>query len=495
MKSEHKGTSIDAGRAWRLAALSILLLGAGTLGSLGLETQSAFAGNPDPDCIQDQWNAAGNRQKLTCTANDVRVASASNIRDVTGKPLDTCIAGSTFSFVADFLVVLGAQERFDIGLYFATDGDEEGKGDGAITGDCAVNIIEPLSGDPALGSANFIQLDAVSQPGDICGDIDAANNPQVVTVQVDNVVCQDAGGDGFLDLPNCTSWRQGGANEVCLSTADAFPGSPSKCNCDPDFNIPVMVEPGNIGVTKTAGPPSLLPEPGGEFTFTVHVQNEAQFTKVRLNRICDSDHGEIANATEFGCPTGSIGAINNTTCTVPQILGPDDGKAGGADEYTCTFTADIISKIPVPNEQDTVTVYGLDESDNEVSDTDTASVGITDVLPTAMVTKAFDQINCVNVTYEVDVRNTSKVESLTLTALNDSAFGSLTSVHDDVTATNCSVPRTIEKGATYSCSFDADFCGTTHTNSATATLNDNDVPTTIMVTSDSVTVTVSGSQQ
>lgn len=491
--------------------VQLVVSGAFVAGS-ALGVQATLAAN----CIQDQWKAAGNNQKLTCTANDVRVAAASNIRNLAGEPLDTCTAGSTFSFIADFDVVLGAQERFDIGLYFATDGDQGGAGDGAITGLCSVNIIRPLAGNPVpLGSANFIQLDALAQPTDICGDINAANNPQIVTVQVDNVLCQDASNppDGLLDLPNCTSWRQGGANGICLSPTDAFPGSPSKCNCDPEFNIPVMVESGNIEVTKSASPSS-LPEPGGTFTFTVHIQNQAQFTSVEINRICDSDHGEIVNSTGVNCPAGSIGPISDTTCgdpVWPVTLTADDGFPGGTDEYTCTFDAEITSSMPVPNEQDTVTAYGIDESDSEVSDSDTAAVAITDVAPSAMVTKAFDKINCANVTYDVDVENTSTVEPLDLTALNDSAFGSITSVQGDVTGTTCGVaagigsqagnpgagafPATVAIGGTYSCSFDANFCGTMHTNAVTATLKDNDVPTTIMATSDSVTVTVSGSQQ
>jgi hypothetical protein len=463
----------------------IILFGVLALG-LSLGAQPALA----QTCIQDQWQNAGNKQKLTCTANDVRIAQAGNVRDLNGNPLDTCVFGQTFSFIADFTVLLGAQERFDIGLYFATDGDEGGTGDGAITGQCSANIITPLAGSPVpLGSANFIQLDPSP---DACGDINDANNPQVVTVQVNNVLCQDSDEDGFLNLPNCTSWRQDGANELCQTPTDAFPGSPSKCNCDPEFNIPVFVETGTIDVTKNAAPVS-LPEPGGEFTFTVHVQNTSQFTDIVINRICDSDHGQIANVSAESCPAGSLGTINSTTCfdLLPLTLAPDDGMAGGTDEFTCTFTANVNSDTPVPNEQDTVTVFGVDQSPNAnpVQDSDSASVAVTDVPPAAMVTKAFDTLNCVNVTYVVDVQNTSTAEPLTLTALTDSSFGNLTDIHDDVTGTTCGVdlalgtqqgagagefPVTVAIGATYSCKFDANFCGAQHRNKATATLSDND---------------------
>ena len=45
-------------------------------------------------------------------------------------------------------------------------------------------------------------------------------------------MCIDDDGDGNLDLPYCTSWRQPGANELCLGPLYAFPGAPSKCRCD-----------------------------------------------------------------------------------------------------------------------------------------------------------------------------------------------------------------------------------------------------------------------
>lgn len=56
---------------------------------------------------------------------------------------------------------------------------------------------------------------------DWCGDIDDAHNPLHPTITLDGVLCQDDDGDGFLNLPYCTSWRQPGANEQCTSPLDA----------------------------------------------------------------------------------------------------------------------------------------------------------------------------------------------------------------------------------------------------------------------------------
>lgn len=429
----------------------------------------AFAAN----CMQENAGFS-----LVCTANDVRIAEASNIRDLQGNPLTTCIAGETISFTGDFKVLLGAQARYDIGLYFATDGDPNHNG--AISGICSSDIITPANNI----SNNFIQLDP--KP-DICGDITATKNPQIIRSQVDNVLCQDTDGDGKLNLPNCTSWRQPGSNELCDAKSDAFPGSPSKCNCDIAFNIPVIVENGSITVTKDAVPAS-LPQPGGEFTFNVSVHNDAQFTNVTINKICDDRHGTIVAIAGQTCPAGSGSAINSTTCIVPQVLAPQA-------TYSCSFKANENSVAAVPNITDVVTFSGVDSHNNVISASDSASVAVSDVPPAAMVTKAFDKINCANVTYRVDVQNTSSADVLTLVSLADNSFGNITLAlgnipfnQTGVTATTCSVPQQIAIGGHYMCTFDANFCGSSHTNVVTAALHDPD-GNNISPSSNTVTVT------
>src|SRR5437899_2285780 len=296
-------------RKWTRLGICSLFLGALALGGLLLGAQPAASAD---NCIQDKFG-----KSLVCTANDVRIAFADNIRDTSGNPLSQCVSGQTLSFIADFHVTVGATSRYDIGLWFATDGDPNH--DGARSGTCSVNDITDLHTDPAgtvqLGSARAANLD-----GDACRDINTANgwgppNGQVVTVRVDNVSCVDTDGDGKLNLPNCTSWSQNSGG-VCSTAADAAPGSPSKCSCDLTFNIPIFVETGTISVVKAASPAS-LPEPGGEFTYTVTATNTAQFTSLTLDKICDDKFGlvdKVAAAT--ACATGTLGTINSETCSL-----------------------------------------------------------------------------------------------------------------------------------------------------------------------------------
>jgi hypothetical protein len=440
-----------------LVASSMMVACQSTPGAqIGLAEQpSSVAAVANNTCMQDVWSQHGNTQSITCTANDVSIASAKAIRDLTGKPLTQCVKGQVFSFIADWNVLLTAHTRYDIGLYFATDGD--GNRDGALTGTCSANIIAPKDPLSALGSVNFIQLD---QAPDRCGDLDATHNPQVVTVEVDNVLCQDTDGDGKLNLPNCTSWRQPGSNTVCQSVNDAFPGSPSKCNCDIKFNVPILVEQGAIVVTKRASPTS-LPEPGGEFTFTVTATNTAAFTSVTIERICDDRHGTIAGP---GCAAGTLGTINSTVCTVPQTLTP------GAS-YSCTFKANLLSN-KATTVTDTVTLSGQDQNGTAVSALASAQVAITDVPPTAQVIKSLNSLQCSIVRYNVEVKNTSPGDALALTALIDSSFGDLLTVHDNVVATTCA-STSIAVATSFTCTFDAKFCGGTNTDTITATLSDD----------------------
>jgi len=323
-----------------------------------------------------------------------------SVTDLNGNPITQCIAGSTFSFLANFEVLLGAQARYDIGLYFATDADPNG--DGALTGTCAVNLLTKAAevdsnGNPA--PQNFINLDPAP---DTCGDIDAAHNPQFVRVQINNALCADLNNDGFMDLPNCTSWRQPGSNQVCTSTQDAYPGSPSKCNCG-TLQLPVRVETGGLTVTKDASPAS-LPEPGGEFTYTVTTVNTLSFTSVTLDSICDDKFGTVATVggTATPCPAGTIGTINSTTCALgtqsaPAVtLTPGDSitPPPAGSFYTCTFKANVTGDPQTVT--DTVTVKGHDATTAKTSrqGSDTAQVSITNVPPSAQVIKSLDSLQC-----------------------------------------------------------------------------------------------------
>jgi hypothetical protein len=487
-----------------------------------LATAPASAANPgegeitENGCMQD---LAG--FELNCTANDVRV---SGVADVTGDGLvdeaditfaptcdypavnvgadcstdadicrdeddnpapqlcgDRCAyPGDTTSFSTTFVFELSAQERFDVGAYFETSFDTAG--DGALTGSCNI-ITLPETGDftrPDFSTGSYVDLDTsckgggCPQPEDECGDIDNDNNPIYYDMQGPKAIadtitalCLDTDNDGFLNLPNCTSWRQSGANDVCTTPEHAFPGSPSKCNCDPNFQLPIEVPAATLDVVKTATP-TTVDEPGGTIRFDVSVTNKSPFETITLYDLVDDPYGDITSTTS--------GNISSTTCSVEQELGPDS-------TYSCYFMADVTGQGGTSH-TDTVTASALDSNQNDLEGSDDATVQVLDVAPEMSVAKTASPTAVnepgANVTFSVLVSNNSTAgsDNLNLTSLTDDVFGDIADGSNTaIISTDCSVPQTIVKGGSYSCSFTAFVGGapfTVHEDTVTAVASDEE---------------------
>jgi len=313
----------------RCAPLSLLSVAIALVVGLAPPTEAQILNG----CMED---VAG--FSLNCNANDIQIASVTNVVVVD----DGCTApGDTVTFDATVELLLTANARFDVGIYLATDGGD------ALNGSCYIDVL-PTSPNPP-----FVNLD-----GDVCGDIDSSHNPIFDDVSGITVACVDTDNDGFLDLPNCLSWRQPGANDPCTSPVDAFPGSPSKCRCDTIDVTAIHVPPGEIVVTKTASP-SQVNEPGGNVTFTFTVSNPA-LVQVTLQTLVDNIYGNLNG---------------QGTCSVPRNIAP-----GGS--YTCSFSV-FVAGNGSQSETDVVTAAGVDVTGNAVSDTDDATVSVVD-LPSAI---------------------------------------------------------------------------------------------------------------
>ena len=122
-----------------------------------------------------------------------------------------------------------------------------------------------------------------------------------------------------------------------------------------------------------------------------------------------------------------------------------------------------------------VTASGKDDDGNDVSDEDDATVRITDVDSSILVTKTADPTSLPepggNASFSVTVKNTSVVDSVTITSLTDDVYGDL-----DGKGT-CDVPQQLAPGASYDCSFDGAVsgnAGSSHTDVVTASGTDDD---------------------
>jgi hypothetical protein len=477
----------------------------------------AFAGTADPTlCLQTQYNQV-QKQKLNCSANDVRVAAVTNVRDLSGNQIATCVQGTKFSFVADFNVVTTANAtnaggRDNIGLYFQTDPT---KTDALLGNTCTDNIIAPVHpcGTGTLagiscGTPGYKEFDASP---DTCGDTSSSVNANITdTIVVQDFVCTTSNSlpcpfdatKQCLSLPNCTSWQTPGSSILCVTNPTAYaypfdasnnpeaiPGAPSKCNCSviplpiqivnpkplalkacntpitsttPTFTFDTNNPPGTVSPTADTNCDAGA-EGAGTATYTVAIDNpnvSGAFGDIIVDQICDSAYGQVF-PTVGSCKAGTVGAITGTNCSALDIpLGTFS---------TCTFTAASIGE-DNSGVSNVVTVSGHSKVNTTVTfstQTNQVTVHSSDAPAAATVEKTANATiaACATVRYGVEVDNTSGADEVeTLSVLNDTPFGSITSVHNSVLATTCSVPQTIAVGGKYTCTFDAQFCSAVDAN-------------------------------
>jgi Domain of unknown function DUF11 len=423
-------------------ALTVILVGGGLL--FAPQAASAQTGS----CIQDVWKAAGNNSNLQCTANDVGLSLAenANINIISGGSCEgegadrvcRCTEGETVVFTALFEMDLTAQTRYDVGFYIASDDDSNN--DGALTGQCTATA--SLAGN----TSNFVNLDAAP---DVCGEVDAAHDPLLVTAQV-TAPCV-AGPSGTLQLDWATTWRQPGDNQVCRSAADAFPGAPSKCNKGV-LDVPIIPSPPDIKVEKVASPTSVNENTGGSVTYSVTVLNESDIRAVTLTSLTDDRYGNITATSSSITATTCVPDLDPATCQIGGSIAP------GAS-CSCTFTAtvppgdfvadatcsDVSGQLDQPTPADLVgcfrdvlTAEGVDALGQETDDSEDASVKYLNVVSPVTLTKTASNTQCViDATYVVVVTNGSTFEALTLNTLVDDVYGSITTTHGLVADPSC----------------------------------------------------------
>jgi hypothetical protein len=188
--------------------------------------------------------------------------------------------------------------------------------------------------------------------------------------------------------------------------------------------------------------------------------------------------------------TGQDG-ITSTTCAVPQTIPFGDRVPGGADTYTCQFTATVSSN--AGSETDTVTAAATDPQGNTVTGQDDATVTINDVQPSLSVDKTAQPTSLAEpgglVTFTVVVTNTSaSTDPVTITSLTDDIHRNLNIQGTCVGA----VGTTIQPDGSFSCSFTATVSGNagySETDTVTVTGTDDEGNTTMATDSATVNIT------
>ncbi len=208
-----------------------------------------------------------------------------------------------------------------------------------------------------------------------------------------------------------------------------------------------------IEVTKTPSV-SVVPETGGNVTFTFTVKNTSSEESVTIKSLSDSVYGTLSGDAD--CKVGTVLA-SGATCDF-SITKWVEGDYTGSDHVN-VFTGKAV-----------------DNDGTEAVDTDDATVDFSNVLPTIEVTKTANPTAIPetggNVTFTFTVKNTSSEESVTIKSLSDSVYGTLSGDAD------CKVGTVLASGAT--CDFsitkwvEGDYTGPDHVNVFTGKAVDND---------------------
>ena len=249
---------------------------------------------------------------------------------------------------------------------------------------------------------------------------------------------------------------------------------PTPCN-DPAESVIVLPIP-EIAVTKVASPLS-RPEPGGNFTFTVQVNNPSTVDPVKITSLFDNIYGNLATL-----PGSTCGTLIGVTL------------APGATSPPCTFTGPFTGMAPA-SQTDTVTVTGVDTHGTVVTATAQATVTLTPVLPVIAVTKVANPLSLPEpggiFTFTVQVSNPSTIDPITITTLVDNIYGNLATR----AGSTCGalIGTTLAPGATSApCSFTGPFNGTapaSQTDTVTVTGTDSNGNTATATAQATVTLT------
>lgn len=450
-----------------------------TVGGLLTSAQTASADplngptiESDGICMQAVFGTPlTNSNKLNCTANDIRLAEATSVSPA------SCTQGSIIPVLtATFKVDVTANSRYDAGFFFRTDGGETARGGTKLnpdgTGTCSLSGLYPDI-PPAL------ELD-----GDTCGDLNSGAD-QFVTFELENVACQGVQDPNdptrmVLKLPNCTSWHSNASTYCQMSdpfqVADAMyfaPDTKSKCVCDDNFTVPVVVEQAQVTVDKSTTT-DFVQFPGANVLYSVKVTNASSLEDMIIDSLADTvggyDYDLGLGATVPSIPVGGPDITDNTCYLLIDTVVTKNSVV------TCSFKGPAYGPA---NTTVTDTVEACASTDGgSACDEDDASVGI----KPASVDPSLDKTATswtMDVTYQVTVSNNSSEYTLLVDSLTDDVFGDIGTGASDApqcldSSGTALIGNTIQVSDSVSCTFTGTISDTSpHTNNVTVGVTDS----------------------
>ncbi len=478
-----------------------------------------YPGLTEELCMADAYlQKPGNslsKNALNCTANDVEITKVIPIN-----PNEECTPGNIFDFQADVYVKTNANERWDPTFYLPLTAESpqvvQGNNDNC-------SIVLPMTGEnPVEGAPANTDLD-----GDLCSDITKAFGPDeyILANETITMLCTPdpnnptkalftycAAWDN-QDRDNC-SYEAGTWADGTTYTPGQIPNTKSKCKCD-SFPIDVYIKPPAPDINKSEGTPMTLPEPGGDYTFTMSFTNPSTTSAMYITDLFD--HVDIGGEGEFDVVLDLLGATttvdptdpntvesvylkDNSSCITNFNATTIPGEVGPEATFSCSFTVTIVDRelpgaLTPENYDDAIKVVLEDKNGEPVLDggtclavglsgndgehcSDLKTVQVTNLPPFITVSKT-PSVDWVlepgdNVTFDIVVTSTSGNydDPLELTSLLDSYFTDLDGLGD------CDVATAIlSLDQPYLCSFTAVIggnAGDVHSNTVTAYAEDNE---------------------
>jgi len=343
-------------RRWRLRMMLLLMLGTCGVGHLQAVDLGA--------CMEDRCGPQ------VCAANDVNLVLVGlGVQD------DGCVGpdDTVDIWLRSIANTTTGQTRYDVSMWFATDGDPDG--DGARSGQCAVEILTPAATLQASAPACYAEPDNggvdfncglgpfLNADGDACGDITKGGNlPDCgrevdVTKPPDSFTCSDPDGvgdatvmdfqetitfpctdtydpansppDGFVDLPYCITWHnQSDSGDCDFPDTPICPSQVSKCTCETGAGAATNIPAPDLGLSCSCTPSlSTAPTP---VTCTV------TYTNPDTTPACNYD---LNTVERFRCGTAAYVYFDADYDELNGVL--SNVAAGGAYGGTTAFETGV----------------------------------------------------------------------------------------------------------------------------------------------------------
>jgi hypothetical protein len=293
-----------------------------------------------------------------------------------------------------------------------------------------ISVTEPLTITSITDAITFVPNGGTPQSrGELIVDQNGIDASGLIDVGLVSTNCMSTIGtvlapNGGSALCTITLFLTGNADDRYEDkvTVDALDDELQLATASNEADTPVVNVAPDILIVNTAFP-NLVPETGGQVTYTLTVTNDSFVSgdPVAITELADSAFGSFF-------PLDTVAGVIETDCFELENVVLD----APGDSTNCSITAFLSGQADDAHVNNT-TVAALGEEGSRSTDDDSAGVFFTDVTPDFFVTKTTDRPSVdetgESVTFTVTAENDT-LERLTIDSFTDDVYGDLTTLAD-----------------------------------------------------------------